>query len=82
VISEARGGFAGESPERLSVRLAKGVAAISEARYQMISDSLAADPRPAYHDDPERVYGCLIAGYDVKWRVAGREVVIDSIEER
>ncbi len=27
------------------------------------------DPRPRYHDDPERVYGMEYAGFEVKFRV-------------
>lgn len=30
---------------------------------------LSRDPRPHYHDDPERIYGMPFAGYDVRFRV-------------
>ena len=30
---------------------------------------LAEDPRPAYQEDPERVYGFLFAGFEVKFSV-------------
>ena len=32
--------------------------------------ALRLDPRPAYQDDPHRVYGFNFAGYDVRFRVA------------
>ena len=32
---------------------------------------LALDPRPQYHDAPDRVYGMPFAGYDVRFTVAG-----------
>ena len=31
---------------------------------------LAQDPRPRYHDNPQRVYGMPFAGHDVRFRVA------------
>ena len=30
---------------------------------------LAHDPRPQYHDDPDRLYGVLYAGYDIQFTV-------------
>ena len=30
---------------------------------------LAHDPRPQYHDDPDRLYGVLFAGYDIQFTV-------------
>lgn len=32
--------------------------------------ALRLDPRPAYQDDPHRIYGFNFAGYDVRFRVA------------
>jgi hypothetical protein len=37
---------------------------------------LAVDPRPAFHDDEERVYGCQLAGLNVKWQVKDRRVLV------
>ena len=41
---------------------------------------LAEDPRPHYQDDPERIYGFPFAGYEVRFRVRGRELTVLSIE--
>ena len=35
----------------------------------MISGVLAQDPRPQYHDDPEKIYGMEFDGMDVRFRV-------------
>lgn len=44
-------------------------------------ETLRLDPRPSYHDDPERVYGMSFAGYDVRFMVdAGVLNVVDVIE--
>ena len=41
---------------------------------------LSQDPRPRYHDDPQRVYGMPFAGRDVRFRVAdGRLIVCDVV---
>jgi len=35
-----------------------------------LTSVLQGDPRPAYQEDPERTYGFLYAGFDVRFRVA------------
>ena len=35
-----------------------------------LTDVLSLDPRPSYHDDPERVYGLSFAGLNVRFKVA------------
>ena len=41
-----------------------------ELRESLI-EVLAHDPRPQYHDDPERVYGMEFGGMEVKFKVYG-----------
>lgn len=41
---------------------------------------LSQDPRPHYHDDPERIYGMLFAGRDVKFRVCGRQLSVVAVD--
>lgn len=40
---------------------------------------LAQDPRPAYVQDPERVYGVSFAGYDVRFRVDGNVLKVCDV---
>jgi tRNA-Thr(GGU) m(6)t(6)A37 methyltransferase TsaA len=40
-----------------------------ENKRKAILGVLAQDPRPAYVQDPERIYGVSFAGYDVRFRV-------------
>jgi tRNA-Thr(GGU) m(6)t(6)A37 methyltransferase TsaA len=43
-----------------------------------LQEVLAQDPRPRYHDDPERIYGMPFGDYDVRFRVAdGRLTVVE-----
>ena len=37
---------------------------------------LSLDPRPSYHDDPERVYGLSFAGYNVRFMVDGKVLTV------
>jgi hypothetical protein len=43
---------------------------------------LAQDPRPRYHDDPQRLYGMPFAGRDVRFRVAdGVVTVVEAVAD-
>ena len=53
----------------------------------MTADELAAlrkvlslDPRPHYQDNPEKVYGMMYAGKDVKFRVEGDVLTVVEVE--
>ena len=45
-----------------------------------LMETLRLDPRPSYHDDPERVYGLSFAGYNVRFRVAGHVLNVIDLE--
>lgn len=78
-VPDARGGFAEKAPERLAVKIKKELAQkLSESEKALIEEALALDPRPAYHQDPERTYGCRLAGYEVKWRV--RKSIVEVLQ--
>lgn len=40
-----------------------------EHKINGLLEILAMDPRPSYHEDPERIYGVKYAGVDVKFQV-------------
>ena len=42
---------------------------------------LANDPRPAYQDDPERIYGMDFAGVNVRFRVEGDRVIVREVRQ-
>ena len=42
---------------------------------------LELDPRPQYHDDPERIYGMPFAGFDVRFKVVGQVLEVVEILE-
>ena len=42
---------------------------------------LELDPRPQYHNDPDRIYGLPFGGYDIRFTVDGRLLtVVDVVE--
>ena len=66
---EARCGFASTAPEaKLEVRIPEELT-ISQEEREELEALLALDPRPAYQEDPERVYGMPFGGKEVHFRV-------------
>ena len=43
-------------------------------------ETLQLDPRPSYHDDPERVYGLSFARLNVKFRVNGEVLTVVDVQ--
>ena len=43
-------------------------------------ETLSLDPRPSYHDDPERVYGLSFAGHNVRFKVNDGVLTVVGIE--
>lgn len=80
---DAKNGFA-EAPKdyRLSVCWPANVALLTACPQAELTEILSQDPRPAYQDDPERLYGLEYAGWEVHFRVQeGRVVVIDCCKK-
>lgn len=69
---EAKGGFVEANPRQLlEVEIAPELAErLDGAQLASLREILAQDPRPAYHDDPDRVYGLSYAGLDIHFTVA------------
>ena len=42
-------------------------------------DVLAHDPRPQYHDDPERIYGMAFGGMEVKFKVEESQLIVVEV---
>ncbi len=40
---------------------------------------LSQDPRPSYHNDPDRVYGLPFAGYDIRFTVQSNTLTVHDI---
>lgn len=79
---EARGGFTdSNSWQPLEVIIPEEIAAVFTAtELSSLKGVLAQDPRPQYHDDPDRIYGMPFAGKDVKFRVNDTRLTVIKIE--
>ncbi|MCP9759476.1 tRNA (N6-threonylcarbamoyladenosine(37)-N6)-methyltransferase TrmO [Aquitalea sp. S1-19] len=75
---QARAGFIDGPPPRLSVCWSeKALADLAIHRIKhpelatLVEEILAQDPRPAYQDDPLRIYGVRLYQLDIRFRIAG-----------
>lgn len=78
---EAAGGFAEAAlSHRLQVEWDETVPSpFSEERRAALFEVLSLDPRPAYQNDPDRVYGFEFAGYTVRFSVDGNVLFVKEI---
>lgn len=53
---------------------------VPEDRREALIGVLGQDPRPAYQDAPERIYGMEFAGLEVRFRVADHTLTVVEIE--
>lgn len=74
---DASGGFTDKTAfKTLAVNIPEEMEALLPAGLREVLEN---DPRPGYHDDPERVYGMEYAGFEVRFRVEnGVLTVIDT----
>lgn len=78
---DAVDGFVGDNGWKpLSVVIPDDVlACLSERldlrRLEGLREILAQDPRPAFHDDPARIYGLAYAGLDIRFSVSPDDVL-------
>ena len=72
-----RSGFVDEKRwQKVEVRFPDELRALFCAEdFAALCKVLELDPRPQYHNDPERVYGMPFAGRDVRFRVSGKGVL-------
>ncbi len=70
---DAAGGFTDTAGfAKLRIELTDGVEELPGG----LAEVLANDPRPRYHDDPERVYGMEYDGMEVRFRVIGDTLLV------
>lgn len=79
---EARSGFVDKNAIRwLEVVVPDAVASrFSSDELAALRKVLSLDPRPHYQDNPEKVYGMMYAGKDVKFRVEGDVLTVVEVE--
>lgn len=76
-------GYVDNLDERtLDVHVPKEVVARIKDRsvLEALVETLRLDPRPSYHDDPEREYGLSFAGLNVRFKVFLRKLTVTAID--
>ena len=72
---DATDGFVGEKPRQtLDVKMSPErreelLSELSQRQFDTLLEVLSQDPRPSYHDDPERIYGFEYASLELHFRV-------------
>ncbi len=81
-IPDAVGGFSDEVKDySLKVKIPDRIIERSDGQFiETLTEILANDPRPSYHNDPERIYGFPYCGYEIKFRVEGDTLFVVDIE--
>ena len=81
-IEDAIGGFATTAPkEKLRVLIPDTLAQqMPEQKRIALSELLALDPRPSYQNQPERVYGMRFDRWQIRFRIAGGELTVLSVD--
>lgn len=80
-IPFAEGGFAHDAPDTvLSLEFpALWLSMIPPEKQATLMAVLTGDPRPAYQDDPERVYGFSYGGFDIRFQVNGSRLIVVEV---
>lgn len=82
-IIDAQSGYAQEEPTRKTVHWSSAIDPIRLERFQFrtaLEQVLSLDPRPAYQEDPTRIYKMKFSDVDVSFQVNEHEVWIMDIQ--
>lgn len=80
---DARGGFSDEKRDyRLTVEIPNELLLLlPEEKRPILAEILEQDPRPAYIDDPERIYGFPFAGFEIRFRVCRERLFVTEVRK-
>lgn len=80
-VPEATGGFTDTTEKRrVTVEITPEAAEkLTEEERRMLRDVLKEDPRPAYQDSPERIYGFRFSGKEVKFTVRDGVLTVTEV---
>lgn len=71
--ADAKSGFVDGAPPVLQVRWSKEALQqlqVSDLNQDLVEQTIAQDPRPAYQNIPDRLYYMMISGYEVQFKIA------------
>lgn len=76
---EALSGFASAAPEKRLKVVIPDHLPLNASQRQALEEILALDPRPAYQEEGDRVYGILFDGMDVRFRVTDATATVTEL---
>jgi len=79
---DAACGFTDSTTKKTLEVIFPDISGIDMQTLQDIREILALDPRPSYQNDPEKVYGLSFSGYDIRFRVSGNQLIVESLSVR
>lgn len=82
-IPEAVGGFTDSAKKRkVTVDIPEKIAkTIPDSLLTAVKDILAEDPRPAYQNDPDRVYKMIFDGYELAFYVKDEILTVTEVKK-
>jgi tRNA (Thr-GGU) A37 N-methylase len=85
-ISDASCGYAADAPVRKDVQIssecARSFAKMSSRDQSIVRETLALDPRPAAHEESDRIYGAHLCGVNVRFRVGKVVEVLEILTKQ
>lgn len=81
---EAKGGFADRHrDDAIEVIFPEELAGLMDGRTaETVRELLAQDPRPAYQEDPKRMYGMQYGGYEIRFRAVEGRLTVCEVERK
>lgn len=81
--ADAAGGFSDPGSHRLKVEIPDNVARVFPPdKLECLKQILSDDPRPAYHDDPDRTYAFNFGDCEITFRSDGEVLTVISYVSR
>ncbi len=81
-IEDATSGFVGQAEKKkLTVEGGEWENGIDTQICKAVRQIISQDPRPAYQDDPERIYKFEYSGYNISFKVEGNTALITDFKE-
>ena len=83
IHNDAFGSFADENKNhRLKITAGEEkLYILPDGKRETVIDCLCDDPRPAYHNDADRIYSMAFAAFDIHFKVSGDEIEITGVDK-
>ena len=79
---DAKFGFAEDNINyKLKVNFTRKIATkMTDSEFESAIEILSLDPRPSYHNAPDRIYGVSLFNYNIKFKVVEDELTVVEVE--